>query len=141
MYNNQYYNQMFNPNFRPLEQQYPQNGINVPPIQQNTYGVTKNILQGKQVDSIDVVKATDIPFDGISYFPLMDGTAIVTKQIQMDGTSKITIYKPVDEQKNEVKYITEDDLKTALNGLNLDELDDIKDDIKDIKKQLKKKEV
>ena len=52
-------------------------------------------LLGKSVDNIDVVKATDIPLDGsISYFPLTDGSAIVSKQLQMDGTSKMVVYKP-----------------------------------------------
>lgn len=132
MYNsyNPYYQQpRFQQPMQPMEQpQYIQPAFNKP------VG-----LQGKQVDSIEVVKATDIPFDGVSYFPLTDGSAIVTKQLQMDGTSKIVVFKPVDEQKEENKYITQDDLKNALNGLNLDEIDDIKDDIKEIKKQLKKK--
>lgn len=95
-------------------------------------------LQGKQVDSVDVVKATDVPFDGtISYFPLTDNSAIVTKQLQTDGTSKIVIFKPVNEQKDENKYITKDDLKTALNDINIDELEDIRDEIKDIRKEIK----
>ena len=45
-------------------------------------------LQGKTVDNIEVVKATDIPLDGsVSYFPLVDGSSIITKQLQADGTS------------------------------------------------------
>ena len=106
MYNNYnpYLNNGFNPNFRPLEQQYPQNNINIPPMQQSGLNMSKNGLQGKQVDSVDVVKATDVPFDGsVSYFPLTDGSAIVTKQLQMDGTSKIVIFKPFNEQKSEIK--------------------------------------
>ena len=40
------------------------------------------VLQGKVVDSLDVVKATDIPYDGsVSYFPLTDHSAIITKQL------------------------------------------------------------
>ena len=67
-----------------------------PPIQ-----LTKpTTLLGKAVESIDVVKATDIPLDGsISYFPLTDGSAIVSKQLQNDGTSKIIVYKPTQEDK------------------------------------------
>lgn len=142
MYNNYnpYLNNGFNPNFRSVEQQYGQNGMNVPPMQQNALNVPKNALQGKQVDSVEVVKASDVPFDGsISYFPLTDGSAIVTKQLQTDGTSKIVIFKPIDQQKEEKLYVTQDDLKSALNSLNLDEIEDIKDEIKNIKKQLKKK--
>jgi pyruvate/2-oxoacid:ferredoxin oxidoreductase beta subunit len=97
-------------------------------------------LQGKQVDSVEVVKATDVPFDGsISYFPLTDGTAIVTKQLQTDGTSKIVVFKPVNETKEEIKYLTNEDLEKAIKTLNLDEIDDIKEELKEIKKQLKKK--
>lgn len=142
MYNNYnpYLNNGFNPNFRPIEQQYPQNNINIPPMQQSGLNMPKNGLQGKQVDSVDVVKATDVPFDGsISYFPLTDGSAIVTKQLQMDGTSKIVVFKPFNEQKSEVKYLTSEDLEKAINGLNLNEIDNIKEEIKEIKKQMKKK--
>ena len=99
------------------------------PIEQN---VNNNIqpkpaLNGKQVESLDVVKAMDIPMDGtISYFPIADGSAIVTKQLPMDGTSKIMIYKPtIEDKKDQVKFLVEDDLE------------DLKDDIKDIKKELK----
>ena len=142
MYNNYnpYLNNGFNPNFRPLEQQYPQNNINIPPMQQSGLNMPKNGLQGKQVDSVEVVKATDVPFDGsVSYFPLTDGSAIVTKQLQMDGTSKIVVFKPFNEQKSEVKYLTSEDLEKAINGLNLNEIDNIKEEIKEIKKQMKKK--
>lgn len=95
-------------------------------------------LQGKQVDSVDVVKATDVPFDGsVSYFPLTDGSAIVTKQLQSDGTSKIVVFKPVDVQKEETHYLTQDDLKNALNELNLDKLDDLEEELKEMKREIK----
>lgn len=138
-YNPYYQQQRFQQAMQP--QYVPQSDTqSVPQPQFNAPQFIKNGLQGKQVDSVDVVKASDVPFDGsISYFPLTDGSAIVTKQIQMDGTSKITVYKAIDEQKSEVKYLTSEDLEKALNGLNLDEIDDIKEEIKDIKKQLKKK--
>lgn len=94
-------------------------------------------LQGKSVDSVDVVKAMDIPLDGtISYFPLTDGTAIVTKQLQQDGTSKTTIYKPVNEKDlNELpKYITIDEFNETIKKINNNE---IKDDMKTMKRQIK----
>lgn len=63
-------------------------------------------LQGKLVDSFDMVKTVEFPFDGsISYFPLTDGSAIVTKQLQMDGTAKTIIYKPFEENKAENKEV------------------------------------
>lgn len=104
-------------------------------------------LQGKTVDSIDVVKAMDIPLDGsVSYFPLVDGTAIVTKQLQMDGTSKTIIYEPVknqDEQKEQPKYLTAEELNEQIkiitqdnNGLK-NEMETIKSQISDLSNNLK----
>ena len=93
-------------------------------------------LQGKSVDSIDVVKAMDIPLDGsISYFPLADGTAIVTKQLQADGSSKTIVYKPIDEKEvnNVPKYITEEELEERIKNVDND---DIKDDIKELKRKV-----
>lgn len=97
-------------------------------------------LQGKQIDSLDVVKATDIPLDGsISYFPLADGTAIATKQLMQDGTSKITIFKPSNEenQTQQVKYVTENDLKEQLSNFNSKDIKDIKEELKNLKKRIR----
>lgn len=90
-------------------------------------------LQGKLVDSIDVVKAMDIPFDGsISFFPLTDGSAIVTKQLQNDGTSKTVVYKPVEiSDIKKASYITAEEFEKKIKEI------DVKEEIKEIKKQLK----
>lgn len=139
MYNN-YNNPYYNPIYKPYEQQLPQNSINVPQMQQNVQNTIKMGLQGEIVDSIEVVKASKIPMDySISYFPISDGSAIVSKQLQQDGTSKIIIFKPSNEQKDDIKYITSKDLEKALESLNFDELEEIKEEIKEMKKQIKKK--
>ena len=53
---------------------------------------------GKIVDSIDVVKATDIPMDGNAYyFPKADGTEVYCKQWLQNGTTRILTFKPVFE--------------------------------------------
>ena len=53
---------------------------------------------GKIVDSIDVVKATDIPIDGNTYyFPKADGTEVYCKQWLQNGTTRILTFKPVFE--------------------------------------------
>lgn len=53
---------------------------------------------GKVVDSIDIVKATDIPMDGNSYyFPKADGTEVYCKQWLQNGTTRILTFKPVSE--------------------------------------------
>lgn len=107
-------------------QNVPQMGLN-----------RQNILYGKQVDSLEVVKAIDIPLDGsISYFPLTNGSAIVTKQLMQDGTSKITIYEPK-TQKNDIKFATIEDIDKRLEKLDFNEIDDLKDDLEDLKKELK----
>jgi len=50
----------------------------------------------KVVDSIEVVKATDIPMDGNTYyFPKADGTEIYAKQWLQNGTTQILSFKPV----------------------------------------------
>ena len=138
MYNNYGYNPYYQQQQRMqgIEQQQPMMTTYQQPMQ-----LTKPItLLGKAVESIDVVNATDIPLDGsISYFPLTDNSAIITKQLLDNGSSKITIFKPVKEQNEDVTYITRKDLEKALNDIDLSELDDIKQDIREIKKQLKKK--
>lgn len=108
-------------------------------MQQNLYR-TPMVLQGKQIDSLDVVKATDIPLDGsVSYFPLADGTAIATKQLMQDGTSKITIFKPTENETaiEQPKYITENDLEAHLSNFNSKDIKDIKEELKSLKKRIR----
>lgn len=109
MYNyNPYYGQQTytQPRYQPIEPQY---------LTQQPKG-----LLGKSVDSVDVVKAIDIPLDGsVSYFPLTDGSAIVTKQLQLDGTSKIMVYKPIIEQKEEFKTVSYEEFEELKKELKI----------------------
>lgn len=106
---------------RPMQQPTVNENLMVQPVN-NSYK-----LSGKLVDNVETARITEYPLDGTtSYFPLTDGSAIVSKQLQMDGTSKTIIYKPVtEEQKEQPKYLIEDDLE------------DLKEDIRDIKSELK----
>lgn len=107
-------------------------------VQQQMYRQPTIGLQGKSVDSIDVVKAMDIPLDGsISYFPLTDGTAILTKQLQSDGTSKTIIYKPVENTNKSNNYITADTLKEELKNVNSKDIKEIKEEIKTMKREIR----
>ena len=137
MYNQ--YNPYMNRFYGQQQANIPQ-PIDLPMQQQNTPQVAlnrQNILYGKQVDSLEVVKAIDIPLDGsISYFPLANGSAIVTKQLQQDGTSKITIYEPK-TQKDDIKFATIEDIDKRLEKIDFSEIDDLKDDLEDLKKELK----
>lgn len=134
MYGN-YYGQ---PKFQNM--QMPTQALNTPNyIQPIIQPATPNNLLGKAVESIEVVKAMDIPLDGsISYYPLTDGTAIVSKQLQNDGTSKMVVYRPTQEEKKEsIRYATFEELEEAINDIDLSDIQDLKDELKDIKKQLK----
>ena len=96
-------------------------------------------LQGKTVDNIEVVKATDIPLDGsISYFPLVDGSSIITKQLMQDGTSRMIVYKPAETEpkatENKEIYVTEKQLEEKLKTVNNEEL---KEEIEKMKKQIR----
>lgn len=75
----------------------------VPQLYNQGYGQTQINqgqlpLQGKMVDSIDVVKAYDVPLTGEPvFFPKIDLSEIYTKQIQPNGTSKTNVYRLVQE--------------------------------------------
>lgn len=104
MYGNHYYGQPQRYNM--MDNMY-NNPYTIPSQPMNN----QNTILGKIVDSLDVVKATDIPLDGsTSYFPLTDGSAIITKKLTSDGTSKTVVYKP--EIEKEVTYATTEDLDT-----------------------------
>lgn len=145
-YNPQYYPQQYMPQtqrYQNLEQQYsqfsqqpqPNFSQNPQPYPQQALG-----LQGKSVESLDVVKAMDIPLDGsISYFPLTDGSAIITKQLQQDGTSKTIIYKPFTEPSNPIepiKYVTQEEVKEMIEN-NSESFLDLQDDIEDMRRELR----
>lgn len=136
MYNfNPYYQQQYQRQYNPQAYQFnPQAEQFQQP--QATYRQPSPTLQGKSVDNIDVVKAMDIPLDGsISYFPIADGSAIVTKQLQADGTSRTIVYKPIEGEELKLpKYITQEELEEILKPMDNNP---IKEDIKAMKRQLK----
>ena len=89
---------------------------------------------------MEVVKATEASLDGSTgYYPLTDGSAIVTKKLLTDGTSKMIVYKPVEEKEApKVEYVTKEDLKKSIDGIDLSDIDDLKDEIKELKAEIKK---
>lgn len=138
MYNN--YNPYLSYNQFQPQPSYPRQGAELNQMYSQPQPMAKPLgLLGKSVDSIDVVKATDIPLDGsISYFPLTDGSAIVSKRLKADGTSETIIYKPIkDEQKEQIEYVTKDIFDKTIGELNFDDVDDLKEEFKDIKKEIK----
>lgn len=145
-YNPQRYGTQVGVPQQPINNQYMQQPIQPMPTYTQTTGLQSG-LQGKIVDNIEVVKATDIPMDGsVSYFPTADGSTIITKKLGMNGTSEIQIYKPVieepkSEQTQVVNNTNNDEIIKKLDKLDnsdileslLDEIKDLKDDIKDLK--------
>ena len=85
--------QQFNPYLQRMEnlQQFQQTLNPMPMQMQNQFPAL-----GKIVESVDIVKVTDIPMDGnMYYFPKADGTEIYGKQFGMDGKTRILTFKPL----------------------------------------------
>lgn len=108
-------------------------------------------LNGKYVDGIETVKATDVMMDGsVMYFPATDGRTIFTKQLQPDGTSRIAEYvlkeaQPEQAQPTAAEII--DDRLKAFRGDMRDDMnarldafaDDLGDRLDKIEKKLRAK--
>lgn len=142
MFNNNYNPYYTQPQrFQPVEPiTQPINTMNTQPYIPSTTNNNHIGLLGKSVESIDVVKAMDIPLDGsTSYFPLTDGSAIVTKKIQNDGTSKTVVYKPVEEEsKSQPVYVTMEDVEKKMKEFDSNgEIKSVKEELKNLKKQIK----
>ena len=130
---------MYNPNsyYNPYMQQMPQQmaqlssqnmfnsnnflGQNIsqqPPPQQS-------YINGKVVDSEDILKVTEIPMGGYGVFPKADFSEIYMKYWKDNGTTEIVTFKPVEqknsilEQENAIKQILEkiEQLDQKLNAL------------------------
>ena len=102
-------------------QNYQQN-LQQPLVPTQMSGANQMSALGKMVDSIDVVKATDIPMDGNTYyFPKADGTEVYCKHWLQNGTTRILTFKPVlEDNPNNVSSDTEK-LKISLS----DEVTDV----------------
>ena len=116
MYQN--FSQMNNP-YMPMQnpymdrmnflQNYQQN-LQQPMMPAQMSGTNQQMsVTGKVVDSIDVVKATDVPMDGnMYYFPKADGTEIFGKQWLQNGTTRILTFKPaLEDNPNDLSSDTE----------------------------------
>ena len=97
-YFSQYQQQMLNPYMDRMAQlQQYQQSLQQPVVPTQMPGANQQMnVIGKIVDSMDVVKATDVPMDGnIYYFPKADGTEIFSKQWMSNGQTRILTFKPV----------------------------------------------
>ena len=130
----------YNPNYyQNFTQQYPgylQQQVQPQIMPQNIQMPVQyqNSLWGKIVDSVDVVKVTDIPIDGGNYyFPKADGSEIYVKKWLGNGTTDITTYKRIenipDEQKQEIDF-------AAMEGNIIDRLNSIDERISNIENKI-----
>lgn len=92
-------------------------------------GANQFATLGKMVDSVDVVKATDIPMDGNAYyFPKADGTEVYMKRWLPNGTTETTVYKPILDKEaphtitlsSESKESILEDFRGVLEGIQMD---------------------
>ena len=108
--NNNYQTPTQNPYMERMAQlQQYQQSLQQPLVPTQMSGANQMSALGKMVDSIDVVKATDIPMDGNAYyFPKADGTEVYCKQWLQNGTTRILTFKPVlEDNPNNVSSETE----------------------------------
>lgn len=77
-------------------------------------------LQGKIVDSVDMVRVNEVPFGGFGVFPKGDLSEIYVKSWNNNGTTQINTYKPVSvEEPQEMKEISsQKELLEKINALN-----------------------
>lgn len=121
--NNNYQNQTQNPYMDRMTQlQQYQQSLQQPLVPTQMPGANQMSTLGKMVDSIDVVKATDIPMDGNAYyFPKADGTEVYCKQWLQNGTTRILTFKPVFEDNTSNLSSDTEKLKISLS----DEVTDV----------------
>ena len=137
LYNNQnssqYTYQPYNPNQGYINQQYGfQNQYGnyqqpqvIQPQQQNTqqFQQTQQIPQGingKIVESIDLVKVSEIPMGGWALFPQADEKCIYLKKYLNDGSTRIITYMPqIEDKAEEPKIDYSNELLEIKNSINV----------------------
>ena len=116
-------------------QQYQQS-LQQPMLPTQMSGTNQMSALGKMVDSIDVVKATDIPMDGNTYyFPKADGTEVYCKQWLQNGTTRILTFKPILE--SEPNNLSSEEEKLKFDTFNAI-LEGIQEDVKTLNEKVDK---
>lgn len=100
----------------PYGNQYSPQPVNNPNMQMQMpqqVQASPQSLNGKIVDSEDVVKATEVPIGGYGIFPKADLSEIYIKSWNNNGTTSIITFKP-EPPKNQEERITEVDSMVEL---------------------------
>ena len=96
-YGQQFMQPQYNPYMQRMEnlQQFQQT-LQQPVVPTQMSGANQFNPFGKLVESMDIVKVTDIPMDGnMYYFPQADGQAIYGKKFLPNGQTQILTFKPI----------------------------------------------
>ena len=96
--NNQYIPQ--NQNYVPMNQQPPQ------------------LLNGKIVDSVDVVRVTEVPIGGFGIFPKADLSEVYVKSWNNNGTTSVITFAPIAPQETQSEVQQENVIMEILNKIN-----------------------
>lgn len=132
-----YQQPQYNPYLQRMEnlQQFQQ-VIQQPMSPTQMSGTSQFAPLGKIVESVDMVKTTDIPMDGnMYYFPKADGTEIYGKAWMANGQTRILTFKPVLDA--DTSNVSKDDENLKFEALG-QVLEGIQNDIKTITDKLDK---
>lgn len=91
------YNQYQNPNGyyqQPMQYQQPQPQQTFAPPQPQAQ---PSYIEGKVVESIDILRVTEVPMGKALTCPKADFSEVYVKSWNPNGTTKIVTYRPVDE--------------------------------------------
>jgi hypothetical protein len=94
-YPNSYLNYPYGSNGMMAQQPYMQSMQNQPMTQSPQYQLPQSYLNGKIVDSADIVKATEVPIGSYGVFPKADLSEIYIKTWNNNGTTNILTFKPI----------------------------------------------
>lgn len=124
----------------PTQQPQPSFQMNSQPVQQQT----QQGLNGKIVDSEDVVRATEVPIGGYGIFPKADLSEIYIKSWNNNGTTSVITFKPtvpepsaVNVNEEEISNLLLQKIETLENKLDMF----LQQDQKPTSQQTKKMEV
>lgn len=108
--------------YYPSYNNYPYTQGQMPSMQYPTYATQSypqgtaapQILNGKIVDSEDVVKATEVPIGGYGIFPKADLSEIYVKSWNNNGTTSLITFQPIVQK----QASNTDSLSPVLNRLS-----------------------
>lgn len=72
-------------------------------------------VNGRVVQSVEMITANDVPMDGsAAFFPMQDMSAILAKSWNADGTIKTVVFKPINETASQNSAQNQENLKFDL---------------------------